>query len=65
MVPPPLASGLTDTQLSDNHFYLLFPNFFATIRAGEATVIISTICGIRSSSVFNRMIIMGDTGNCP
>lgn len=35
------VSGLTDTQMSDNHFYLLFPNFFMTIRAGEATVIIS------------------------
>lgn len=36
------VSGLTDTQMSDNQFYLLFPNFFMTIRAGEATVIIST-----------------------
>jgi phenylpropionate dioxygenase-like ring-hydroxylating dioxygenase large terminal subunit len=36
------VSGLTDTQMSDNQFYLVFPNFFATIRAGEATVIIST-----------------------
>jgi phenylpropionate dioxygenase-like ring-hydroxylating dioxygenase large terminal subunit len=36
------VSGLTDTQMSDNQFYLLFPNFFITIRAGEATVIIST-----------------------
>jgi phenylpropionate dioxygenase-like ring-hydroxylating dioxygenase large terminal subunit len=35
------VSGLTDTQMSDNQFYLLFPNFFMTIRAGEATVIIS------------------------
>ncbi len=35
------VSGLTDNQLSDNQFYLLFPNFFMTIRAGEATVIIS------------------------
>lgn len=33
------VSGLTDIQMSDNHFYLLFPNFFTTIRAGEATVI--------------------------
>jgi phenylpropionate dioxygenase-like ring-hydroxylating dioxygenase large terminal subunit len=36
------VSGLTDTQMSDNHFHLLFPNLFITIRAGEATVIIST-----------------------
>ncbi|TGD71706.1 aromatic ring-hydroxylating dioxygenase subunit alpha [Mangrovimicrobium sediminis] len=35
------VSGLTDTQMSDNHFYLLFPNFFLTIRAGEATFISS------------------------
>jgi phenylpropionate dioxygenase-like ring-hydroxylating dioxygenase large terminal subunit len=36
------VSGLTDTQMSDNHFHLVFPNLFMTIRAGEATVIIST-----------------------
>jgi phenylpropionate dioxygenase-like ring-hydroxylating dioxygenase large terminal subunit len=36
------VSGLTDMQMSDNQFHLLFPNFFMTIRAGEATVIIST-----------------------
>lgn len=36
------VSGLTDNQLSDNQFYLIFPNLFITIRAGEATVIIST-----------------------
>jgi len=35
------VSGLTDTQMSDNHFHLLFPNFFLTIRAGEATFISS------------------------
>lgn len=35
------VTGLTDTQMSDNHFYLLFPNLFMTIRAGEATVISS------------------------
>jgi phenylpropionate dioxygenase-like ring-hydroxylating dioxygenase large terminal subunit len=35
------VSGLTDTQMSDNHFHLVFPNLFMTIRAGEATVIIS------------------------
>ena len=33
------VSGLTDAQMSDNHGFLLFPNFFMTIRAGEATVI--------------------------
>jgi phenylpropionate dioxygenase-like ring-hydroxylating dioxygenase large terminal subunit len=36
------VSALTDTQLSDNQFYLVFPNLFMTIRAGEATVIVST-----------------------
>lgn len=36
------VSGLTDNQLSDNQFYLIFPNLFITIRAGEATVILST-----------------------
>jgi phenylpropionate dioxygenase-like ring-hydroxylating dioxygenase large terminal subunit len=36
------VSRLTDTQMSDNHFHLVFPNLFMTIRAGEATVIIST-----------------------
>lgn len=36
------VSGLTDAQMSDNHGYLLFPNFFMTIRAGEATVIVPT-----------------------
>jgi len=35
------VSDLTDTQMSDNHFHLVFPNLFMTIRAGEATVIIS------------------------
>ena len=33
------VSELTDNQMSDNQFYLLFPNFFLTIRAGEATFI--------------------------
>ena len=28
--------------MSDNHGWVLFPNFFMTIRAGEATVIMST-----------------------
>jgi phenylpropionate dioxygenase-like ring-hydroxylating dioxygenase large terminal subunit len=36
------VDGLTDIQMSDNHFHLVFPNLFMTIRAGEATVIIST-----------------------
>jgi phenylpropionate dioxygenase-like ring-hydroxylating dioxygenase large terminal subunit len=35
------VTGLTDAQMSDNHAWLLFPNFFATIRAGEATVILT------------------------
>ena len=35
------VTGLTDNQLSDNQFWILFPNFFVTIRAEEATVIIS------------------------
>jgi nitrite reductase/ring-hydroxylating ferredoxin subunit len=33
------VGGLTDAQMTDNHGWLLFPNFFMTIRAGEATVI--------------------------
>jgi nitrite reductase/ring-hydroxylating ferredoxin subunit len=36
------VSGLTDAQMTDNHGWLLFPNFFMTVRAGEATVIIAT-----------------------
>ena len=35
------VGGLTDAQLTDNHGWLLFPNFFMTIRAAEATVITS------------------------
>lgn len=35
------VSGLTDDQMSDNHGYLLFPNFFMTVRAGECHVILS------------------------
>lgn len=35
------VSGLTDAQMSDNHGWVLFPNFFMTVRAGEATVILS------------------------
>ena len=33
------VSGLTDTQMSDNQFWLIFPNFFLTIHAGEGTFI--------------------------
>jgi len=33
------VTGLTDEQMTDNHGWLIFPNFFMTIRAGEATVI--------------------------
>jgi len=36
------VSALTDNQMTDNHFWILFPNFFMTIHAGEATVIIAT-----------------------
>ena len=35
------VNGLTDNQLSDNQFWILFPNFFMTIHAGEATVIVA------------------------
>lgn len=35
------VSALTDNQMSDNQFYLLFPNFFLTIRAGEGVFISS------------------------
>jgi phenylpropionate dioxygenase-like ring-hydroxylating dioxygenase large terminal subunit len=33
--------GLTDAQMSDNHGWMLFPNFFMTVRAGEATIIMA------------------------
>ena len=33
------VSGLTDEQMSDSRGWFLFPNFFMTIRAGEATTI--------------------------
>jgi len=36
------VSALTDNQLTDNQFWILFPNFFMTIHAGEATVIVAT-----------------------
>jgi phenylpropionate dioxygenase-like ring-hydroxylating dioxygenase large terminal subunit len=35
------VSQLSDDQMSDNHGYLLFPNFFMTIRAGECHIILS------------------------
>ncbi|MCT2399930.1 aromatic ring-hydroxylating oxygenase subunit alpha [Novosphingobium mangrovi (ex Huang et al. 2023)] len=35
------VGGLTDNQLSDNHFWILFPNFFLTIHAGEGTLIMA------------------------
>jgi phenylpropionate dioxygenase-like ring-hydroxylating dioxygenase large terminal subunit len=35
------VSGLTDDQMSDNQGWFLFPNFFMTIRAGEATTIMA------------------------
>jgi len=35
------VSGLTQNQLTDNQFYLVFPNFFITIHAGEGTFISS------------------------
>lgn len=34
------VSGLSDEQMSDNQAWYLFPNFFATIRAGEMTTIL-------------------------
>ena len=33
--------GLSDDQMSDNQGWFLFPNFFMTIRAGEATTIMA------------------------
>ncbi len=35
------VSGLTDDQMGDNQGWFLFPNFFMTIRAGEATTIMA------------------------
>lgn len=35
------VSGLGDEQMSDNQGWFLFPNFFMTIRAGEATTIMA------------------------
>ncbi|MFT3931210.1 MAG: aromatic ring-hydroxylating dioxygenase subunit alpha [Spongiibacteraceae bacterium] len=36
------VSGLTDDQMTDNQGYLLFPNFFMTVRAGECHIILAT-----------------------
>jgi phenylpropionate dioxygenase-like ring-hydroxylating dioxygenase large terminal subunit len=35
------VSKLSDDQMSDNHGYLLFPNFFMTVRAGECHIILA------------------------
>jgi phenylpropionate dioxygenase-like ring-hydroxylating dioxygenase large terminal subunit len=35
------VSGLTDNQMSDYQYWLLFPNVFMQVRAGDATVIIA------------------------
>jgi phenylpropionate dioxygenase-like ring-hydroxylating dioxygenase large terminal subunit len=35
------VSALSDDQMSDNQGWVLFPNFFMTIRAGEATTIMA------------------------
>ena len=35
------VSGLDDSQMSDSQGWFLFPNFFMTIRAGEATTIMA------------------------
>ncbi|MCJ2185377.1 aromatic ring-hydroxylating oxygenase subunit alpha [Novosphingobium beihaiensis] len=35
------VGGLTGNQLSDNHFWILFPNLFLTIHAGEGTLIMA------------------------
>lgn len=35
------VSGLTDAQMSDSHGWVLFPNFFMTIRAGECHIIMA------------------------
>lgn len=36
------VTGLTDAQMSDNQGWVLFPNFFMTVRAGECHVIMAT-----------------------
>ena len=35
------VSGLTDSQMVDNQGWVLFPNYFMTVRAGECHVIMS------------------------
>ena len=35
------VSGLTDEQMSDNQGWVLFPNFFMTVRAGECHIIMA------------------------
>src|SRR5271166_1032503 len=35
------VSGLTDAKMSDNQGWVLFPNFFMTVRAGECHVIMA------------------------
>jgi nitrite reductase/ring-hydroxylating ferredoxin subunit len=35
------VTELTDAQMSDNHGWVLFPNCFMTIRAGEATIVMA------------------------
>ncbi len=35
------VSGLTDDQMSDNQGWVLFPNFFMTVRAGECHIIMA------------------------
>jgi phenylpropionate dioxygenase-like ring-hydroxylating dioxygenase large terminal subunit len=35
------VSGLTDDQMSDNQGWVLFPNYFMTVRAGECHVIMA------------------------
>ena len=43
------VSGLTDAQMSDNHGWVLFPNFFMTMRAGECHVIMAAATSRRRS----------------
>lgn len=35
------VSGLTDNQMSDNQGWVLFPNYFMTVRAGECHVVMA------------------------
>ncbi|MBL7492371.1 aromatic ring-hydroxylating dioxygenase subunit alpha [Frankia sp. AgB1.9] len=36
------VSGLTDNQMTDNQGWVLFPNFFMTVRAGECHIVMPT-----------------------